>query len=345
MSSSSIFNLIDWHVPVPVFTPTWTISTSARLTFIYVGSLYVSTATRIGQAKSKEGILLTKDDAVVVKSRLRIASVISLVAIGSTSEMIRRAAYPTQSIFFGTLASLRLIGIPLPIPSFLHNNGFPFQPSLTNFILNHLLPAVTLPLLLTSTLFAGPLLAAGLDGTLLGQRYTPSLKAALKEKVGNVWGIRNYLIGPLTEEIVFRGCIVSLHALAGLHKNILIFATPLYFGVAHLHHAYEGYVKGGRTKSALKRACLISTIQFAYTSMFGWYANFLFLRSNTLLAPLVSHIFCNIMGLPDPIEAVRIHPHRKWSIYGAYVAGIVGFAFSIMPLTKPSLFGGSLYWQ
>lgn len=342
---TTIFHLIDWQVPVPVFTPTWTVFASARLTVFYVGSLYLSTSTRIGQAKSKEGVLLTKDDKVVVKSRLRVASAVTLTSLLATCETIRRSAFPDQSVFFGTLASLRLIGIPLPVPSFLHNNGLPFQPSITLYTLHHILPSIILPLTLTSTLFFGPLLVTGLNESLIGQRYTPSIKAAFKEHLANIWGVRNYIIGPLTEEIVFRGCMVSLHALTGFKKSVLIFATPLYFGLAHLHHAYEGYVKGGRTRQALKRSLAISLMQLTYTSLFGWYANFLFLRTNSLLAPLVAHIFCNVMGLPNPVEAARLYPQHKWKIYLAHITGVVGFAYSLIPFTKPGLFGGSWYWK
>lgn len=81
---------------------------------------------------------------------------------------------------------------------------------------------------------------------------------------------------------------------------------------AHLHHAYESYIKGGRTKESLKRSLLVSSLQFAYTCVFGWYANFLFLRSGSILPPLVAHVYCNIMGLPNPIEASKQYPKRKW---------------------------------
>lgn len=36
----------------------------------------------------------------------------------------------------------------------------------------------------------------------------------------------------------------------------MIFTTPLYFGLAHLHHAWEVYVGGGRTQKALKEGAL-----------------------------------------------------------------------------------------
>lgn len=59
----------------------------------------------------------------------------------------------------------------------------------------------------------------------------------------------------------------------------MIFGTPLWFGVAHVHHAWETYKSRGRTSSALRFAMLQSSVQFTYTTLFGWYANFLFLRT------------------------------------------------------------------
>ena len=81
---------------------------------------------------------------------------------------------------------------------------------------------------------------------------------------------------------------------------------------AHLHHAYESYVRDGRTGEALKKSLAVSGIQFAYTTVFGWYSNFLFLRTGSVISPLMAHVFCNIMGLPNPMEAARHYPDRKW---------------------------------
>ena len=83
---------------------------------------------------------------------------------------------------------------------------------------------ITIPPFLFSSYFNcfGCLYVCALDETLVGQRQTPSLFAAVRQRLGNVWGLRNYIVGPLTEEIVFRGCIVSMHALAGLPKSALV---------------------------------------------------------------------------------------------------------------------------
>jgi hypothetical protein len=46
------------------------------------------------------------------------------------------------------------------------------------------------------------------------------------------------------------------------------------------------------------RRLVVLVFQLVYTTLFGWYASYLFLRTGSILPPILSHIFCNIMGLP-----------------------------------------------
>lgn len=39
--------------------------------------------------------------------------------------------------------------------------------------------------------------------------------------------------------------------------------------------------------------------QFLYTSIFGWFATWLFVRSGHLAAPIAVHAACNALGFPD----------------------------------------------
>lgn len=75
-----------------------------------------------------------------------------------------------------------------------------------------------------------------------------------------------------------------------------IFLSPLIFGLAHIHHFYEFRIthRGVPVVAAILR----SVFQLAYTSLFGAYATFLYLRTGSLLAIFVVHAFCNCMGLP-----------------------------------------------
>lgn len=51
--------------------------------------------------------------------------------------------------------------------------------------------------------------------------------------------------------------------------------------------------------------------QLGYTTLFGWFAAYLFVRTGSVLPPLVSHVFCNVMGIYLPSTAVARHPERK----------------------------------
>ena len=54
-----------------------------------------------------------------------------------------------------------------------------------------------------------------------------------------------------------------------------------------------------------------AAFQLIYTTIFGMLASFLFLRTGSILPPFSAHVFCNIMGLPDPVYEVQRHPRKK----------------------------------
>lgn len=140
-----------------------------------------------------------------------------------------------------------------------------------------------------------------------------------------------FVQAPITEEVVFRACILTVYDLGNLSRNSKIFLSPLSFGVgrsslrsvfckywllvAHAHHAWNTYNEYGRTSAAAKRA-LFSTrkfyqvqivanshtlpvFQLAYTTLFGFYAAFLFTKTGSIYPTISAHIFCNIMGVPQ----------------------------------------------
>ena len=111
-----------------------------------------------------------------------------------------------------------------------------------------------------------------------------------------------------------------------------MWGSAVCFGAAHLHHVFDG---GGDVKAV--------AVMFVYTSLFGAYSSYLFLRTGTVAGPLAAHIFCNAMGLPD-FAGVPRHPRRRL-VAGCYVAGLAGFigAVSLDAASRPPLFG-SLFW-
>jgi prenyl protein peptidase len=146
-------------------------------------------------------------------------------------------------------------------------------------------------------------------------------------------GIRNYIVGPISEELVWRSCLVSAYRLAGASSAFLVFFTPVSFGSAHLHHVWEIYNMHGGTRQALRRAIVLALFQFTYTTLFGFHSAFLFLRTSSLLPSVSAHIFCNFMGFPQLQAELRWHPHRRRQIVFAYCAGIVLYIYGIRAWT------------
>ena len=165
--------------------------------------------------------------------------------------------------------------------------------------------------------------------------------------------------GPITEEVIFRSAIVPLHLLARVSPGHIVFIAPLYFGVAHVHHFYEFRISHPDT--SIIAAILRSLFQFAYTTMFGWYATFVYLRTGSLLAVILAHSFCNWCGLPRlwgrVVGGISVSPpftkgkedvdaHLAetsqgqlgigWTItyYTLLFAGAIGFYSALWPLTQ-----------
>lgn len=169
-------------------------------------------------------------------------------------------------------------------------------------------------LLLTAGLFLGPLFEhlvvergwrawAGLasaDGSMRPRLFGPLYFLA-------EWADwRNLVAGPVTEEVLFRAAGVPPLLLAHTPVYRTVLLSPIVFGLAHLHHAYEFSV----THPGVPRVQVVarSLFQFAYTTLFGSYATFLYLRTGSLLAVCVVHSFCNSMGLPRFFGRVQRNP-------------------------------------
>jgi prenyl protein peptidase len=221
-------------------------------------------------------------------------------------------------------------------------------------------------LLLCSTLFAGPLfecgfVEGGLSSWLLGEHTG--------ESALSTWtGRRNLIAGPVTEELVFRSLIVPLHLMARVSASRIVFLTPLYFGIAHIHHFYEFVLS--HPNYPLFPVIIRTLVQFTYTSLFGFFATFVFLRTGSVYAAIAVHVFCNWMGLPRFWGRVGAPPRTEargrharsdnadesseedvrkaskkppgtdlsglWTVvyYSLLVAGLYGFSKQLWPLTQ-----------
>lgn len=156
---------------------------------------------------------------------------------------------------------------------------------------------------------------------------------------------------------------MPLFLLSKASLTTLIFGTPVIFGLAHIHHFYEFRLTHPHTPAVA--ALVRSIFQLSYTTLFGAYATFLYLRTGSLLAVILVHAFCNWMGLPrfwgrvgaieplvgpdngtdkdrkrdeDKGTTVDGSPHVGWTIlyYILLVLGAVGFWRQFWNMTDSS---------
>ncbi|CAD7702370.1 unnamed protein product [Ostreobium quekettii] len=139
--------------------------------------------------------------------------------------------------------------------------------------------------------------------------------------------LRNLLIAPITEEWVFRGCMVGMLKLEGWEDGQTTFAAPLFFGVAHIHHIYQLVLHQSYT---VVEAVLEVLFQVLYTTAFGWYAVFVLLHTKSLPACVLCHCACNLLGLPILPEMIQHERKRFWLVTTAI--GIISFFSSLSPL-------------
>ena len=70
---------------------------------------------------------------------------------------------------------------------------------------------------------------------------------------------------------------------------------------------------------------LVSMFQFAYTTIFGMYSAFLFVKTGHFAAPFIVHAYCNFMGFPDFMEVVNSEPRKRLVLMFLFVMGVVLF--------------------
>ncbi|XP_039326382.2 CAAX prenyl protease 2 isoform X1 [Saimiri boliviensis] len=207
--------------------------------------------------------------------------------------------------------------------------------TLMGFRLEGIFPAALLPLLLTMILFLGPLMQLSMDCPC---DLADGLKVILAPRswarcLTDMRWLRNQVIAPLTEELVFRACMLPMLAPC-MGLGPAVFTCPLFFGVAHFHHIIEQL---RFRQSSVGNIFLSAAFQFSYTAVFGAYTAFLFIRTGHLIGPVLCHSFCNYMGFPAVCAALE-HPQRRPLLAG-YALGVGLFLLLLQPLTDPKLYG------
>ncbi|KAI3683874.1 hypothetical protein L1987_84389 [Smallanthus sonchifolius] len=210
--------------------------------------------------------------------------------------------------------------------------------------LHHMWEAVVFPLCLTSLMYSGSFVlkifsiwsswaehgGRQIDISFHGLKSVfQSLINWMLSLVYNISVWRMYIVGPLTEELVFRACMISVLLCGGFKPYTVILLSPVLFSLAHLNHLLESYMQ---RDSSLLKASMVAGFQLGYTLIFGSYASFLFVRTGHISAPIVSHMVCNIMGLP------AFFSQRTWMVSVGFVAGAISFVYLLFPLTSPALY-------
>ncbi|KAL6705415.1 CAAX prenyl protease [Coniothyrium glycines] len=303
----------------PALSPTAAALLSAAYVFIYVFPFYLSSATRPSPT-------LTRDAPSSIRARTRAVTCSTSVCFALTAGILFKY---DKSV----LHVLRLLGL--------------WPVALTD---------TANALLLVAMLFAGPLFEHGIvEG---GWKHWIRLRG-LQDTLTSWIGYRNLVVGPISEELVWRSFIIPLHIIAHFSPTQIVFLTPLYFGIAHVHHLYEFRITHPEIPLAV--AVLRSLFQFTYTSLFGFFAAFVFIRTGNVFICMLAHTFCNWMGLPRLYGRVGTDAplptgspgtdqrddkqtnmttsqlsHSAWTAayYIILVAGAVGFYYQLFNLTK-----------
>ncbi|XP_020110581.1 CAAX prenyl protease 2 isoform X2 [Ananas comosus] len=212
--------------------------------------------------------------------------------------------------------------------------------------------AVVIPLFLTSLVYAGTLVSklwllmnsqiedctedfccqptSFMQIGIWAQHFVDRMSAYIHDVLA--W--RTYVVAPLTEELVFRACMIPLLLCGGFKTYHIIFLSPVFFSLAHLNHFLELYCQRGYS---FLKALLIVGVQLGYTVIFGWYAAFLFIRTGNLLSPIVAHIFCNVMGLP-----VLSSSRTLGLATAAFAVGLACFLWLLFPATNPKIYNNKI---
>ncbi|MCJ1449150.1 MAG: hypothetical protein MMC23_009669 [Stictis urceolatum] len=241
----------------PPLTIEFVLFVSVSFTLAYVLPFYFSPTTRPSPT-------LSRDSPAVIRTRVRLVGTCCAICAHTTTLILRHYCSHTFS------SALRQMGL--------------FPPPILGTLL---------PLVLTAILFLGPLFERGI---VLGGLTTWLRGKELLRTLESWPGYRNFIAGPATEELLFRGTLVPLFLHSPLSTTQVVLLAPLPFGLAHVHHAYEFRLTHPTAPMVLVIAQ--SLFQFVYTTLFGWFAALVLVRTGSLWACVLCHAFANWMGLP-----------------------------------------------
>ncbi|AMD20307.1 HDL437Wp [Eremothecium sinecaudum] len=122
--------------------------------------------------------------------------------------------------------------------------------------------------------------------------------ADFRDEILNLHGFRNIVVGPATEELVYTSMNLQNYLILAnsTPTTTLLLLLPLFFGFAHIPHGMEMYFSRNYTIAEILNRCLF---QILYTTVFGAFTNFIYLRTGNLYACILVHALCNYMSFPN----------------------------------------------
>lgn len=170
--------------------------------------------------------------------------------------------------------------------------------------------------------------------------YKSSMNLYFKHLKRNILSFDTFkalVIGPLAEEMIYRSFACSLWESAGISYLKTIFLLPFMFGVSHLNKAFLE-----KSLSTIKLKDFMPYVgMLIYTTLFGWWEAFVWLRTHSFFTCAFIHAFCNYMQFPDFKEALEwSNPIQRIFLYLGYLIGLIFFSFSIglIQTTKITLY-------
>lgn len=135
----------------------------------------------------------------------------------------------------------------------------------------------------------------------------------------NLKSFKDVIFAPFFEEIYFRSCMIPIMQKANFSLTSTILITPLFFGLAHLHHHIMDKSLKKTTfflfgfSISIKTKFINALFQITYTSVFGMISSLYLIKFESFSTPFLAHVFCNFMGFPS-LDFME-HPNSKSKNY------------------------------
>ncbi|KAG9320692.1 hypothetical protein KVV02_002922 [Mortierella alpina] len=205
------------------FSSTFAGVSCVAFTVVFVGSLYVfpvkdtaagsrsNKSTQENEDRSSEQSVLDRNHPLVIQQRCKgillssvVIPVYLWVVLSAVGVLSPDLPWQSRAKYF-----LQLLGVSIP--------GSMQQLALQ----------IVMPSALVAVLFMGPLLMMWLDQEL-------PFQARFQWAPFDWIYVRNFIVGPVSEEFVFRSCMVAITSHAGASLRGMVFGLPLVFGIGKM---------------------------------------------------------------------------------------------------------------